>query len=297
MKFIQTLLAGALCLTPVFLSASDIAVSNGDKIAFLGDSITYFGNVHKYGYVHLVIIGLKTAGVEAVAVPAGISGHKSDNMLARVDRDVIAKKPQWMLLSCGVNDVWHGERGVELDAYKKNITEICDKAEKAGIRIMILTATMIREDLKNDLNKKLAAYNDFLRALAAERKYLLADLNADMQAIVAAKTKGGNALTVDGVHMNLAGDKMMAKGILKAFGVPAEKFADIEKVWDNTPGLMEAVIETRVGVGGVFRTMTVKAIPLSIAEYQQIKAKAEEAGKHTADYIYENQSTLPQVKK
>lgn len=293
MKIFSSLLAGALFLAPAILSAAGIAVSNGDKIAFLGDSITQLGNSHKYGYVHLVIIGLKAAGVEAVAVPAGICGHKSDNMLARVDRDVIAKKPQWMLLSCGVNDVC---QGVELDAYKKNITEICDKAEKAGIKIMILTATMIREDPKNDLNKKLAAYNDFLRAFAAERKYLLADLNADMQTLVAAKTKGGNALTVDGVHMNLAGDKMMAAGILKAFGVPAEKFADIEKAWDNTPGLMEAVIETRVNVGGTSRTINSKTIPLSIAEYQQIKAKAEEAGKHTAQYIYDNQDTLPQAK-
>lgn len=296
MKIFSSLLAGALCLAPAILSAAGIAVSNGDKIAFLGDSITQLGNSHKYGYVHLVIIGLKAAGVEAVAVPAGISGHKSDNMLARVDRDVIAKKPQWMLLSCGVNDVWHGKRGVELDAYKKNITEICDKVEKAGIKIMILTATMIREDPKNDLNKKLAAYNDFLRALAAERKYLLADLNADMQALVAAKTKGGNALTVDGVHMNLAGDKMMAGGILKAFGVPAEKFADIEKAWDNTPGLMDAVIETRVGVGGQYQTMNSKTIPLSIAEYQQIKEKAKEAGKTPAQYVYDNQDTLPQAK-
>ncbi len=28
-------------------------------------------------------------------------------MLARLDEAVISKKPQWMTLSCGVNDVWH----------------------------------------------------------------------------------------------------------------------------------------------------------------------------------------------
>ena len=52
----------------------------------------------------------------------------------------------WMTLSCGVNDVWHGERGVPLSAYKKNITEIVEKAQAAGIKVMILTATMIGEE-------------------------------------------------------------------------------------------------------------------------------------------------------
>ena len=298
MKFIQTILTGALCLSPVFLSAADIAVSNGDKIAFLGDSITQFGNSNKYGYLHLVISGLKTAGIDAAAVPAGVSGHKSNNMLARVDRDVINKKPQWMLLSCGVNDVWHGINGVALEDYKKNITGICDKADKAGIKVMILTATMIYENPDNAQNKKLAAYNEFLRGLAAKRGYLLADLNADMQAIVAAKPdKKVNVLTDDGVHMNIAGNKMMAKGILKAFGVPAEKFAEIEKDWDNMPGRTPVIIETRVLVPGRPFTISRKNYPLSSAEYEQVKAKAKEAGEKLGQYIFDNQDSLPQAKK
>jgi lysophospholipase L1-like esterase len=76
-------------------------------------------------------------------------------MLARVDKDVIKKKPQWMLLSCGVNDVWHGKRGVALPDYKKNITAIVDKAQKAGIKVVIMTASMIREDAKNQFNTTL----------------------------------------------------------------------------------------------------------------------------------------------
>ncbi len=40
---------------------------------------------------------------------------------------------------------------------------------------------MIREDQATAENQKLLPYNDFLRALATEKKCLLADLNADMQ--------------------------------------------------------------------------------------------------------------------
>ncbi len=234
MKFVFTLAVAVLTLGTM-LSANEIPVKNGDKIAFLGDSITQGGNSKPGGFIHLVIDGLKRAGVEAVPLCAGFSGYKSNGMLARVDKAVIEKKPQWMLLSCGVNDVWHGANGVPLEDYKKNITALCDKVEKAGIKIMILTATMIQEDPAHKLNQQLAPYNEFLRQFAKERNYLLADLNDRMQKSVAQKTTRGNKLTSDGVHMNPKGNQMMAEGILLAFGVPAEKVAGYPAIWDDFP--------------------------------------------------------------
>src|SRR6185436_702383 len=106
----------ALSLLAFVSSASaEIAVKSGEKIGFLGDSITAGGWSNPAGYVRLVIAGLAANGVNAEPVPAGISGHKSNQMLERLERDVLSKKPQWMTLSCGVNDVWHGKFGVPLD--------------------------------------------------------------------------------------------------------------------------------------------------------------------------------------
>ncbi|MDQ3813731.1 MAG: SGNH/GDSL hydrolase family protein, partial [Armatimonadota bacterium] len=208
----------------------------GEKIAFLGDSITQQGAGSPSGYVRLVISGLEANGVKAQAIPAGISGHKSNQMLERLDRDVIEKKPDWMTLSCGVNDVWHGAGGVPLDQYKTNITAIVDKAQAAGIKVMILTATMIQEDQSNENNQKLVAYNDFLRALAVEKKCLLADLNADMQAALkAAPPHKGNWLTSDGVHMNPLGNQMMAEGVLKAFGLNDAQMQKAREAWSGIP--------------------------------------------------------------
>jgi lysophospholipase L1-like esterase len=170
----------AVCLSAAFVFAQNIPLTSGEKIAFLGDSITA-GGMGTMGYCSLVISGLEANGVNVAAIGAGVSGHKSNQMLERLERDVIAKKPNWMTLSCGVNDVWHGANGVPLDAYKKNITEIVDKAMAAGIKVMLLTATMIGEDASNANNQKLAAYNDFIRALAKEKKCLLGDLNSEMQ--------------------------------------------------------------------------------------------------------------------
>ncbi len=209
-----------------------IGVKEGEKIAFLGDSITQAG-AHPNGYLRLVIRGLESAGVKTSAIPAGISGHKSNQMLARLEPHVLSKKPDWMTLSCGVNDVWHGKRGVSLDDYKVNITKIVDQCQSAGVKVMILTSTMIGEDQGNANNKKLATYNDFLKELAREKKCLLADLNADMQAAIAASEdkKGGKLLTSDGVHMNPDGNKMMATGVLKSFGLSAEQLKKARADW------------------------------------------------------------------
>jgi len=196
-----------------------IAVKDGQKIAFMGDSITQGGWSNKRGYVHLVMAGLEANGVKANPVPAGISGHKSNQMLARLKKDVLDKNPDWMTLSCGVNDVWHGAKGVPLDQYKTNITSMVDQCQAAGVKVVILTATVIMEDLNNDLNKQLSPYNDFLRSLAKEKKCRLADLNALFQESIKASPKPGRVLTSDGVHMNPAGDQLMAIGILRALGL------------------------------------------------------------------------------
>ena len=233
---VASLLAITAAASVTFTSPAraGIAVEEGQKIAFMGDSITQAG-ARPNGYVRLVIRGLASAGVKTTAVPAGISGHKSNQMLARLERDVLSKSPDWMTLSCGVNDVWHGKRGVPLDQYKVNITKIVDNCQAAGVKVMLLTSTMIGEDKGNANNGKLAAYNEFLRQLAKEKKCLLADLNADMQTSIddAEDKKGGKLLTSDGVHMNPAGNQMMAVGVLKAFGLSSEQVEKARTDWSK----------------------------------------------------------------
>ena len=90
----------------------------------------------------------------------------------------------------------------------------------------------------NKYNQKLAAYNEFLKELAAEKKCMFADLNDDMQKAIADFKKAhpramGNYLTVDGVHMNSGGNALMARGILRALGLNDQELARAEKVWQD----------------------------------------------------------------
>jgi len=252
LSFFGILLTALVCQQS---QAAGLVLEGGETIAFMGDSITQAGHNRKGGYVNLVIEALNHAGLDVKKIPAGKSGHKSGNMLDRLERDVLSKNPDWMTLSCGVNDVWHfklvlGDRsfeGTPLPEYKKNITEIIDRARTAGIKIMILTSTMIGEDQSKELNRMLIPYNDFLREIAKDNGCLLVDLNADMQAAlkkipdVPGKPRhfgeyfyGGdlkNKLTSDGCHMNQLGNIMMAKGVLRTFGMSENMIAQAEKRW------------------------------------------------------------------
>ena len=251
---------------------ADVCIKNGDTIAFMGDSITHQGNKYPAGYVNLVMKGLKMCGVSANKIPAGIGGHKSVQMNERLDRDVISKKPQWMTFSCGVNDVWHDKKGkgVSLEKYKKLVGDIFDRCAAAGIEVIVLTATMITEDPEAKENKKLAAYNDWLRAEAKRRNLRLADLNAAMHALLAEIRKTdkttGNKLTKDGVHMAYKGNCMMAWGVLKAMGVDESMKEKMFAEFSRIPGAYSVTIN------------------ITGDEYSVLKSKANAAGMSVSEF-------------
>jgi len=268
-------LAGALAALVAIGAQAGVCVKSGERVAFLGDSITQYGN-GPCGYVNLVMKGLETVGVKADKIPAGIGGNKSNDMLARLDNDVLRYKPQWMTFSCGVNDVWHefilGKgKGVSLPDYKKNVCAIFDKCDAAGVKVIVLTATMIGEHEDDEKNVALAPYNDFLRAEAVKRGYPLADLNkAEREGL--AKLRAQDPVdrfryTLEGVHMIFPGDCMMAWGVLRAMGVPEEKKADIERVWFKMPNAYPM------------------GIALSSGQYAVAKAKAEASGRSVEDFV------------
>ena len=219
--------AAAMC------SFGEIMVKDGDTLAFLGDSITQFGqsSSNPNGYVNLTIRALAAEGIHVKAIKAGISGQTSKGMLKRLNRDILSKKARWMTLSCGVNDVWHQDNGggVLLEDYKRNVTEILDTCAASNCTVIVLTATMFegREPEKDKHNIKIAPYNEWLRAEAKRRGLPLADLNAAMWAEHAKNPKV--RLTCDGVHMATPGNRLMACGVLTALGVKEDRFPWIEK--------------------------------------------------------------------
>ncbi len=188
----------------------DIALQPGQTVAFFGASITEAGWASPTGFIRLIASGLEAVGTPIVVLPAGVSGNTSRDMLARMERDIIQPKPDWVSIDAGRNDVWHGT--VDFPEYLSNLTAMVDRAQAAGIRVILQTCTPIGEDLGNELNAKLAFSIHFQRYLAAQKKCLLADLSDIFHRVLADKpvTDTDNWLTTDGVHPNPRGDRLLA---------------------------------------------------------------------------------------
>ncbi len=216
-----------------------LALLGVHKIVCLGDSITQGGEAPG-GYVWLVRKYLSTLYPGVEVINSGISGHKSNDMLARFDRDVLAYHPDMVTISVGVNDVWHGfyeghplgdgPQGVSLKDYRQNVEAMVAKAKAANVRVVVLSTTVIHEDLGNRENAKLVGYNAALRDIAHENGALFIDLQRPFHSLIKTyrATTGArdNLLTVDGVHMNPAGNRVMANAILNGLGVPSQSRLD-----------------------------------------------------------------------
>ena len=90
-------------------TAVSFLIESGQTLVCLGDSITQA----EPGYVSLMsaLIAAKYPDRGIQIVNAGIGGHKAPDMRARLERDVLAHRPQWVTISVGINDVWHGMDG------------------------------------------------------------------------------------------------------------------------------------------------------------------------------------------
>ncbi len=282
MKLNQIILSSLVCVVTLglaSLTASAATIQSGESIVFLGDSITRNGWNHSDGYIRMCEVAFKWNKLDVQLYPAGIGGHKSPDMLARLEKDVLSKKPTWMTLSCGVNDVWHQfynpSNGVLLPDYKKNMTEIVDRAQAVGIKVIIMAATMISEEATDKKNQALVPYNEFLRELAKEKGCPFIDLNTEMQKCVAdfrAKTGSkSNFMTADGVHVNFHGNRMMALMLLKdGFGFTQEELDLAERAIVN---------DIYVEVRGDFKA-TVKG-----GAYMNLSERAVENKKSPTDYL------------
>lgn len=225
---------------------SSLLIKNGERIAFLGDSITAGGAGHG-GYCRMVVHGLKSKGIRTTPIFAGIPGNTSADMLERLESDVLKHKTDWVILAAGVNDVWHGDptvkigvfqpkpgMGVKLPDYRKNVTTIVDRCVKAGAKVILTTITPIREEPDFKLNLTARDYNAFLRQLATDRNLPLADLNRAMFSEIAK----GARLTSDGVHPLESGHRVMAKGLLETIGYTGSEASELEAKWKNAPHIL-----------------------------------------------------------
>lgn len=192
------------------------ALDAKERIAFLGDSITQSGN-HEGGYVDLIRTSLQSSCPEATVIPAGISGHKVPDLLARYKKDVLDQKATLVFLYIGINDVWHSTqgKGTPEDVFEAGLRKLIQDLRASGAEVVLATPSTIGEMAQgeNALDAKLDAYAAISRTVAAEEGAVLCDLRTSffdhLRLFNTMNLKKG-ILTGDGVHLNQAGNTLVA---------------------------------------------------------------------------------------
>jgi len=226
-------LAAVFALLPLAAASAEgpspLKVQKGDRIVFLGDSITQGGNEHAKGYVVLIRKALQEKfskdGIEVIG--AGVSGNKVPDLQRRLERDVLSRKPTVVVIYIGINDVWHGEkdpaRGTSKEKYDAGLEDIIGRIIAAGGRVLLCTPSVIGEktDGSNRNDTRLDEYADISRAVAKKLKVPVCDLRKKfLQRLTKdnAGNKASGVLTTDGVHLNDAGNAFVAEVILHCLG-------------------------------------------------------------------------------
>lgn len=211
---------------------AQVRLKPGDRIVTLGDSITQNGGYQ--AFMHKVLDRYYPE-LKAEIINAGISGNKSTDMAARLQRDVIDRNPSIVTISCGVNDVWHSylmkpPKGVDLETYTRLMTQMVRQLRTSTkAEILLLTPTVIYEDLRAAQNLKLEPYVESVRQIARQEKAVLVDLNELFNLTLRSTQIGGSPEfhpTSDGVHMKLAGNFLIGAAILRALGVPMSQILE-----------------------------------------------------------------------
>ena len=222
----------AVCLLGTFTAMADhaaaIELKPGDRIVFLGDSITQAGDAPG-GYVDLVRKQLANDGRDVTVIGAGISGNKVPNLEARLDADVIAKKPTLTVIYIGINDVWHSQNGAGTprDVYEAGLRNLVGRLNDAGSKVLLCTPSVIGEkpNRTNPLDGMLDEYCAISRRVAEDTGTPLLDLREAFMTALKEKNpemKEKGIFTPDGVHLNDAGNRFVADQMLLALAGGAE---------------------------------------------------------------------------
>ena len=204
-------------------------IKNGQKVVFAGDSVTDAGRKRPVGeglwegvgngYVRLIDSFLAVEYPEQLfrLVNMGVSGNTSSDLLKRWDTDIIALKPDWVVLCIGFNDVWRQfdspaqvDEAVSPEIFRKNLNAMADKT-RAG---MIWLPPYYLEPNENDaMRRRMDEYGAIVKEEALKRNIPCIDLQRAFGNIL--KSRHSSYLTWDRVHPGPVGNMVIAREFIK----------------------------------------------------------------------------------
>lgn len=171
------------------------------KVVCLGDSITWgFPFGPHYSWVDMLS---QATGIEFIN--RGINGNTTGDMLRRFSRDVLSYKPSHLVLSGCINDVLCQE---SFERITWNIREMVEKAEDAGIRVILGQPTTVDSPY---LEKLLVRLRNWYREYAREKNLDLIEF--DRAFVDGQGQLRQDFLLADGAHPSEAGYRALFEQI------------------------------------------------------------------------------------
>jgi lysophospholipase L1-like esterase len=232
--------------------AGEFFIKDGDRVVFLGDSITeqrlYTTYIEAYAltrhpewklWFRNVGWGGDTSWLRQRAHPderqlfaadeASQQKMVEDSVGRGLKRDVLPLKPTVVTIKFGMND--HSYQKFREDifkAYVRSQSELAKVLEANGARVAFLTSQPIedkRPDPDKDVrNQSLRQFSDGLKEVAAKQGATFVDQFDPYMAIMLHERAADPAAIIgggDAVHPGPAGHTIMAWAILKGLGAPA----------------------------------------------------------------------------
>lgn len=189
------------------------------KISFFGDSITMQG-----GYVRLIEESLANQKADVTIFRHGLNGGRVLTLLEGKSpwgslggpmKEILSKeKPDIAVVFIGVNDVWHAEKGTTEKEFEKGLRKIIQLCSMSECKVVLSTLAVIGEktDGSNPDDKKLDHYAAITLNVAKETGAVPVYARSAFLQRLKAENKNAEkgTLTTDGVHMNPAGDALLA---------------------------------------------------------------------------------------
>lgn len=221
----------------VLFAASCIADDNPQKeqkytiVAFGASTTAPRGKVDIYA--NCLARELPAKGIQAEIINAGVGGNTTRAALARLEKDVIQKNPNLVVIWLGINDstvdVWKNppatEPRVSKEEYVQNLEKIIEtlKARKCGVILMtpnqLCWLPYLKEaygkppylpDDPDGFNVILREYAQAARELAGKLKIPLVDVYAAFLAYGKVENQSVKDLLLDGMHPNDKGHRIVA---------------------------------------------------------------------------------------
>lgn len=215
----------------------------GDRIVFVGNSITDGGHYHSYIWLYYMT---RFPNQRIDVFNAGIGGDVAGQILSRFDGDVLTKKPTAIALTFGMNDTRYMEYlrpGADEMAAKAVQTSFesyqqIEKKLKAlpSVRKILMSSSPYDETTKGKGNyypgksKAMLRVAEFQEAAAKKNNWSFVDLNRPMTAINQQFQQKDSTFTIcggDRIHPGQDGQMVMAYIFLKAQGFANKEVSDV----------------------------------------------------------------------